>query len=398
MKMIELFEGTTQLNEGAEARIQHAEDLIFWEGSKGALRALAALKSMEEGKHKDVTIKWDGSPAIIFGRNEDGEFVLTDKSGFGAKGYDGKPKTAQAVNDMFMRRPAAQKDPQRQQEFAGKMSQLFTLYERSFPKHVIGFLKGDLLYFDTPPQQDGSFVFTPNIVTYTVDANSEIGSQIASSKSGVVVHRFMTPDGQDSAVPQSILNQMSAGEVMYFPPVTVERAPNVNDSHVKDAISLVTQSGAAIDDMLNVQRLTELKMKDLPMIFYTYLNKKVDLGLDNLGSDFVKWMQTSKVSPAKQQRIQEYITEHSQAFRNMWQSVEEIMRVKNDIIKQFDSHDSAIKSSINGNNGGEGYVMDHNQGAIKLVDRSGFTAANRSVQRESVSPELDSIKKLSGLA
>ena len=191
---------------------------------------------------------------------------------------------------------------------------------------------------------------------------------------------------------------MNSGEVMYFPPVTVERAPNINDSHVKDAMSLVTQAGATIDDMLNVERLTRLKMKDLPMIFYTYLNKKVDRGLDKLGSDFVQWMQTSKVSPAKQQRVQEYITEHSQAFRNMWQAVEEIMRVKNDVIKQFDSHNSAIKSSINGNNGGESYVMDHSQGAIKLVDRSGFTAANRSVQRESVSPELDSIKRLSGLA
>ena len=399
MKMIELFEGTQrQLNEGAEARIQHAEDLIFWEGSKGALRALEALKSMEEGKHSDVTIKWDGSPAIIFGRNENGEFILTDKSGFGAKGYDGKPTSADALHAMLMRRPAGTKDPERQKVFAGKMAQLHTLYERSFPEHVIGFLKGDLLYFETPPQQDGNFVFTPNIVTYTVDANSEIGSQIAASTSGVVVHRFMTPDGQDSAVPQSIINQMNSGEVMYFPPVTVERAPNVNDSHVKDAMSHIAQTGPVIDDMLNVERLTRLKMKDLPMIFYTYLNKKVDSGLDNLGSDFVQWMQTSKVSPAKQQRIQQYIAEHEQGFKAVWQAVEEVMRVKNDIIKQFDSHDSAIKASINGNNGGEGYVMDHSQGAIKLVDRSGFTAANRSVQRESVSPELDSIKKLSGLA
>ena len=67
------------------SRIQHAEDVVFWEGSAGANRALQSLANMAKGGHKDVTIKWDGSPAIIFGRNPKGKFILTDKSGFGAK-------------------------------------------------------------------------------------------------------------------------------------------------------------------------------------------------------------------------------------------------------------------------------------------------------------------------
>ena len=59
-----------------EARIQHAEDVIFWEGSAGAKRALNALANMAKGGHKDVTIKWDGSPAVIFGRDEKGKFIV----------------------------------------------------------------------------------------------------------------------------------------------------------------------------------------------------------------------------------------------------------------------------------------------------------------------------------
>ena len=66
------------------ARIQHAEDFIFWDGSAGAVRVLNSLEKLEQGV-SDVTLKWDGSPSIIFGRNEDGGFVLTDKSGFVAK-------------------------------------------------------------------------------------------------------------------------------------------------------------------------------------------------------------------------------------------------------------------------------------------------------------------------
>jgi len=69
---------SVQLDEGA--RIQHAEDLVFWEGSAGAVRALESLKKLETGGHKNVTIKWDGSPAVIFGRDEEGNFILTDKS------------------------------------------------------------------------------------------------------------------------------------------------------------------------------------------------------------------------------------------------------------------------------------------------------------------------------
>ena len=72
------------------ARIDHAEDIVFWEGSKGALRAVDALRNLEKGGHKEVTIKWDGSPAIVFGRDENGDFILTDKNGYVAKGYDGK--------------------------------------------------------------------------------------------------------------------------------------------------------------------------------------------------------------------------------------------------------------------------------------------------------------------
>jgi hypothetical protein len=52
-----------------ESRIQHAEDLIFWEGSKGAIRAIEQLQSLSQST-QSLTIKWDGSPAVVFGRNQ----------------------------------------------------------------------------------------------------------------------------------------------------------------------------------------------------------------------------------------------------------------------------------------------------------------------------------------
>lgn len=394
MKIQELFENKIIIKEGVEARIQHAEDLIFWEGSRGALRAVTALQSLEQGKHNDVTIKWDGSPAVIFGRNEDGEFIFTDKSGFNAKTYDGKPTSSDAVRSMFAKRNPSK--PEQQAIFADSMANLYKLYEQSFPNHVIGYLAGDLLYTNTPPMQDNKYIFKPNLVTYKVDANSSIGQQIKTSITGVVVHKFLTPDGISHSIPPSILNQMQSGSVLYFPPVTVQKPPLVDDGSIKDASARIAQYSSQIDDMLNVERLTRLKMKDLPAIFYTYLNSKVDTGLSNLGNDFFVWLNTSKVSEPKKQRLQQYLNEHQNAFVAMWKIVDSIMHIKNNIIKQFDGNQGAIEASIDDQSGGEGYVLNHPDGAIKLVNRAGFTAANRQIQRES-NESIDQIKKLSGM-
>ena len=165
------------LNE-AEARIQHAEDVVFWEGSAGAVRALESLRKLEKGGHNDVTIKWDGSPAIIFGRNEDGKFILTDKSGFGAKGYDGKSKSAKDLEAMLLNRKTSKglEVPDSYTAFASNMRQIFDEYQSALPERFRGYFKGDLLYFNKPALEGDDYVFTPNIVTYRVDKDSDIGN------------------------------------------------------------------------------------------------------------------------------------------------------------------------------------------------------------------------------
>ena len=206
----------------AEARIQHAEDIIFWEGSAGAMRVLQSLRNMAADDHKNVTLKWDGSPALIFGRDEQGEFVFTDKSGFGKKGGVGRTKSPDAIRDELLGRSGGKnKDNPDRIAFADKMASLFSLYEKSVPKDYRGYFKGDLLYYNTPEIIEGKYTFTPNIVTYKVDVNSDIGKRIAQSKTGIVVHRLLDEAGTQSPVPQDL--QMQGTEVMIFPSVTVSK-------------------------------------------------------------------------------------------------------------------------------------------------------------------------------
>ena len=344
---------------------------------------------MEQGGHTNVTVKWDGSPALVFGRNENGEFILTDKSGFVKKGGVERATSADDLaNNLLNRSGGANKEDPKRIAFATNMKQIFSQYERATPKDFRGYLMGDLLYYNTPEIIDGKYTFTPNIVTYKVDVNSDLGKRISQSKTGIVVHRLLDEQGNQSPVPQDL--QMQGTEVMIFPSVTVSKPAQIDDEDINQLKATVAQHAQAIDTMLNVNTLTQMQMKDLPQIFYTYLNSKVDSGLANIGADFLQWIKTSKVSAKKQQKIAEYLGQNKNAFDAMWKVVSGIMTIKDKVINQFDSHDADVTAEIGGHGpvsqdahaaGGEGYVLAHPKGDIKLVPRASFTKANRSIQR-----------------
>ena len=378
-----VFAQAEVLTEGA--RIDHAEDLVYFEGSAGAMRALEAIKSLEGEGHKDVTIKWDGSPAIIFGRNENGEFILTDKSGFGASGYDGKATSANDLQAMLMnRKGASNPDPAKAADykaFAGRMAGIFDLYEKAVPQDYRGFFKGDLLYFTTPDKRNGNYVFKPNIVEYAVDAGSELGKKIGASKTGVVIHRAV--DAQGTEGPLLDKDIFLGNDVLVVPPISVERPADAPNEEIAQLEALIKKNAAGLDELLNQQELTRMQMKDFPKVLYAYTNSKVDTSLENLGGDFAQWLEQRKqISDRKKAKILEYVGLHAKAFGVMWQTVNAIIKVKDDIIAQFDSHDQTVKQSIPGHGeGGEGYVLAHPEGDIKLVPREYFTKANRAVER-----------------
>ena len=135
----------------ANARIQHAEDFIFWRGSNGARHAIQALKSLSDTSHKQTTLKWDGSPAVIFGRDNEGNFIFTDKSGFYKSGGLGKSKNSHQLQQELLSRSGGKykNDPNRL-AFAARMAGAFKEFNNIVPKKYKGFFKGDMLYFDTP--------------------------------------------------------------------------------------------------------------------------------------------------------------------------------------------------------------------------------------------------------
>ena len=365
-----------------EARIQHAEDLIFFQGSAGASRAIEALRSMTGDNHKAVTLKWDGSPAIVFGRDENGTFVFTDKGGFMKKGGVERATSPKEINSVLLGRSGGKhKDDPNRIAFAKNMANIFSMYEKATPKNYRGFFKGDLLYYQTPQIKENYYIFKPQIVQYAVYKDSELGKRIGQSMTGIVIHREVDASGNEGPFKNIDIFQNQT-TVLVVPSITTTQPVKINTGVLDQLQLMVKKNAARIDKLLDPNTLTQKQMKGFPELLYAYMNSKVDSGLTNLGSDFIPWLENrEQVSAKMKTKVNEYIQENSSAFMSLWNVVSSIMKTKDDIINKFDSQESPIKQSINGKPGGEGYVMAHPKGDIKLVPRSTFSAANRSATR-----------------
>jgi hypothetical protein len=366
------------LKELSPARIHHAEDLIFWEGSAGAIRAVQQLEQLAKGT-KSLTIKWDGSPAIVFGRNPNGEFIFTDKHGFMAKSYDGRATNPEDLEGAIMQRAKDKSKAKSYKQYATKMKSVFELFQNAVPNNIQGYFVGDMLYFNTPKKIGNSYVFQPNVVNYQVPAETDLGKRIGTSRAGVVVHYMMSEKGR--TMPVKDLNMIQGNDVLAIPPTTVNKSEPVDVSAVNQLKGMIQQSSSGVDKLLDKNALAGMKLADFPNLLYTYLNSKVDGGMKGLGSDFVKWLQSSAVTEVKKTRIMNYIKANTQSFMALWKIVNGIMVAKDSIIRQLDKSKGAVNATVNGQPGGEGYVLKSPKGNIKLVRRSGFTKANRAINR-----------------
>jgi|TARA_B110000908_G_C10206283_1_gene427884 hypothetical protein len=353
------------------ARIQHLEDLIIWNGVAGARKAITSLHSLETSP-QDTTIKWDGSPAVIFGRNEQGQFILTDKSGFGAKGYNGKATSADELEGMLKNRPGYAKNPEGYGNFIGQMKKVWPAFEQATPQDFRGYANGDLLWFDKPQVTDGKIVFMPNTTQYSVTPDSEIGKQISASEVGVVLHSFMDEEGNKQAVD---ISRFQAGPLLAMPPQVVTEVPDIHSNKLADLENFIQSAGSEIDKVLTPP--VELKMKNFPDLIYNYMNASArSRTTDKISSkSFVNYLlsDAAKVSSAKQGRLVEYLKQHQKGLDAIFAFMRSIGPIKDNIIAQLDANPADIEASTGGQKGGEGYVIGKD---VKLVNRQGFTAAN----------------------
>jgi hypothetical protein len=66
-------------------------------------------------------------------------------------------------------------------------------WNAALPKDFRGYVQGDLLYTQRPPEQAGNFVFTPNTVEYKIPARSDVGQRIAQRSWHCHAHKYAEP-------------------------------------------------------------------------------------------------------------------------------------------------------------------------------------------------------------
>ena len=356
------------VNQGMQVIVEglpHPEDKIFDERpSTGLKKALAGIVAAAE-RPQENTLKWDGKPAIIFGRKPNGEFVLTDKSGFGAKGYDGLATSPEHIAKIM-----AQRSGERG-ELVAVYQRLFPMLRRAVPQDFRGYIQGDLLYSSTPQRIGNQWVFQPNTVKYAVPVDSELGKKIADSTAAVAIHTSLSAPGAPAEPIRAAALADSPGLLILDPSLKDPRTIKLDAKTVADANRLLTQYGSAMDRLFNPAELRARKISDFPALIKTYINSRVRSGsYNNLVGGFGDWV--TQKAPAKSPRIFEWATENKQAVAALFQAFLEISSLKNQVVRQLDAQAHDVKASINDEPGHEGYVGN----GMKFVDRMRFSAAN----------------------
>ena len=169
------------LSEQKNTHMTHIEDKVLYggvEGTREAINALRGLRDMLQGKHKgDVSVKWDGAPAIFAGTDpRDGKFFVAKKGIFNKN-----PKVYKTKADVDA-------------DTSGDLNVKLNAALEELPALGIkGVIQGDFLFGpgDVSNKKIGGESFTtfhPNTIVYALPVKSEAAKQVRQARIGIVWH------------------------------------------------------------------------------------------------------------------------------------------------------------------------------------------------------------------
>lgn len=375
MKLLEFF--NKQQPKVIVESIDHPEDLIISNGAAGAEHVVKELAGL--GKDTTtVSIKWDGFPAVIFGRDASGQLVFTDKHM-----YD---KIAKGKLDwMTIREYDKQRDANRS-DLWEKEDILRPLLAQMVPKVTDKYWMGDLMWSGTPDTNNGFFSFKPNTVEYQVKVDSPLGHKIAKSAGGIAVHTMINGLGANDIPLKGLQGLPSDGGIVFLTgEMTDKPTVTVNPQLLKETESIIQQHKDVVDKFMN--DLTAMKAKMVITAMGPFITSMLDQG--DIKSDivprFIGFLKGRLSAPAAKKLLgnnQDGWLYQSNGgapgllgIWSMWAAVTDLkIHVKQQIDTQ--QQGSEIRAFINGAESHEGYVFGAGKGKLKIIDRLGFSAAN----------------------
>ena len=160
------------------------------QGTRESINALRELRDMLAGNTSsktDVTVKWDGAPAVFCGivpsgNDKAGEFFVGKKSVFNVE-----PKYYTTPEEV---------DADTSGDLAAKLKSALKYLK---PVVTKGVFQGDFMFGEgdvTTDTIDGTtyYTFQPNTIVYAVPVDSDAGKEVNNAKIGVVFHTRYTGD------------------------------------------------------------------------------------------------------------------------------------------------------------------------------------------------------------
>ena len=401
------FVELTEDKGGKNLHLEHLEDEIInygVDGGRAAINFLRSLRDMLAGNARssiNMTVKWDGAPAIFAGIDpSDNKFFVAKKSVFNVnpKLY----KTDKEIDD----------------DLSGTLNEKFKTALKEFSKLGIkSVIQGDLMFTNDVETQaiDGTkyYTFQPNTIVYAVPVDSSFGKIIGRAKIGIVWHT--TYSG-------SKLEDMKASFGVDISGLTKTSSVWMDDATYKDASGTATFNqkenefvtkilsdtgktfqrinGPMLRKFINLQESFSGVLVGAKLA--TYNNSKVRAGQKITNpkahaKGYEKWVEMSiqkQIDKAKSvkgkdkyKNIQkEYVREVRKHTNNLAQIItfqNLLVDAKMQIIKKLNSVKGLTDTFIKTSNGfkvtnPEGYVaIDRiTGGAVKLVDRMEFSFNN----------------------
>jgi len=343
----------------APARTPHPEDAIF-DGSQAAGGMVAALEYVLANPGS-VTIKWDGIPALVFGRNADGKLIVTDKYMFDKP--NGRVTSPEGWLAYDQARGANRGD------LYQRVANIWAGLDEAVGSST-GFFWGDLLWSAPLQPKDGMYIFKPNVVEYHIPVKSNIGQLIAGRQGGVVVHTYLA---DEQAKPQPWNGQgikLNGSVAILTPSAGIKFKLDDPIRLHKAATTAVNQYGNLVDKFLGgLEGVAKNAIK-------TYMNKRIT-GQTN--EELVDWLATNVSGVQYKKLVGEnfggYLYREQKGLAALFTIWNAVYAFKINLAQQLEKQVQGMQQFVNGRPEGEGFVFSTPNGPVKLVQRGTFSRA-----------------------
>ena len=382
--------------------MEHLEDEVLnhgVEGTRGAINFLQGLRDMLAGHGSssvNVTVKWDGAPAVFAGINPENDQFFVGTKGVFAK----NAKINYSHEDI------------NKNHKAGLAKKLHTALDELSKVGIKGILQGDMMYSSDDLNKeviDGvSYItFQPNTIVYAVPVKSQLAAKIMSSKMGIVWHTTYSGDTMEDmsasfGVPAGAFQETGSVWQADASFRDTSGTSTMTKSETDEVTAILSKAGKLFQQLdSNVLRMVS-DDPQIALLVKTYNNTKVRAGTkisnvrkhtagviafvyDRLKADIdrVKREDTKAAKKVIMDRYVGFLRKNSSELVKIFAMQNLLIDAKLLIIRKLEDIKGLAKTFVRTSTGyrvtaPEGFVAIDNLkgGALKLVDRLEFAHQN----------------------